>query len=447
MKVNKNLIGLCINHLMIDYSSYYCLTIKLNIKQIDLLTWLKNVNMYPKVYWSDRDINYKIACVNTALRIKKIPSVLKANFLRGNIISNIKIYGVQSSNFFNSRNDGDIIPWNDFLDNIFFIPTFEIHKKINKTILYINLIKNEYNEHDFLLNIKELIYEIYNFTGYKIFNENKLISIEYVPNLFDWRVNINKIINDINNKSLRKLVIARQKVIKFEQSLEIFKIIKIVTKNKSNTYNFFIIINSDSGFISFSPERLYIRNINIIESEAIAGTRPRGNNLQEDKELAFHLYNSYKDKEEINIVNQYIKHKFLNLCLQTDKPTEYIIFQTSYVQHLYKRYAGLLLSDNDKKIIETLHPTPAICGSPKHNALVNLAKYERFSRSCYASPAGWLSTSKTNIGILIRSAFISKNRIFIFGGCGIMKKSNIIDEWNEIENKMNLFDTVINIYE
>jgi isochorismate synthase len=93
------------------------------------------------------------------------------------------------------------------------------------------------------------------------------------------------------------------------------------------------------------------------------------------------------------------------------------------------------------QIARTLHPTPAVCGLPKPQALALINKYESAPRSLYAGYLGYLPGDETEPATLyvhLRCACISSANPVLFAGGGIMPDSNPEDEWAETEDKLRV---------
>ena len=94
--------------------------------------------------------------------------------------------------------------------------------------------------------------------------------------------------------------------------MEPFSLLSKIKLNSFNATLFGIQIQPGLAFIGASPEILFTIRNNQIFSEAIAGTRPRGNSGKEDLELEKQLISSKKDRYEHALVVQEIE-KVLNM--------------------------------------------------------------------------------------------------------------------------------------
>ena len=199
-------------------------------------------------------------------------------------------------------------------------------------------------------------------------------------------------------------------------------------------------------FLGGTPELLYQRSANEIFSEAIAGTRMRGKNEQEDERYESELLNSEKDRREHRFVMDTVRDILKGLCTSVDTCQEVSVLKLSRVQHLYANYCGKLKPGvTDADIISRLHPTPAVGGYPTDRALPEIGRLEPFRRGWYAAPVGWISRDKAHFAVAIRSGLIIGPELYLYSGAGIVEGSEADLEWDEINNKIANFLRILNI--
>ena len=133
-----------------------------------------------------------------------------------------------------------------------------------------------------------------------------------------------------------------------------------------------------------------------------------------------------------------------NLCESSRRLSSNTIIKQAYVQHLYAQFRGVLKSDIfDNRILNAMHPTPAVAGTPKSAAMRYIRELEDFDRGWYAGPVGWLSRNSSSFAVAIRSALVQSRQMFIYAGAGIVRESRADDEWQEIENKIMNYTRLI----
>jgi len=109
--------------------------------------------------------------------------------------------------------------------------------------------------------------------------------------------------------------------------------------------------------------------------------------------------------------------------------------------HLATDVTGALIESKKSvdafTLLEKLHPSAAVCGTPTDIAAKLIKDIEGMSRGRYAGPVGWLDArGDGELGIALRCGQITKNEIRIFAGCGIVAGSNPQKELEESAAKM-----------
>lgn len=394
-----------------------CLEIPIRIP--NLLHWLHSQEVYPKFYYESPKEGLIIAALGEAFVSYEIPTFPnQSEFPR--------LFG--GMDFYRRKTEGQkgIPPC------YFALPQIEIEEKDQKQIL--RLYKTSENSLDEIA--KKITFE-----SDILFEKISPPSMRTdSPTYPEWERNINEIHQLILQGDLEKVVLAREVLFQFENKINPLSLCREL-QGKLQASTLFSFQFSDSiGFISATPEILYRRKGNQIESVAIAGTRLRGKDEEEDKLLQLELLESDKERREFSIVASYIKASLQPLCKEIKMDIPPNIIQTSTVQHLCQTFSGTLLEGStDLTIIQKLHPTPAVGGLPLPIALHEISKRESFDRGWYAAPVGWISSKEASLHVAIRSAFIFANKMHLYSGTGIVSGSDPISEWKELEYKISQF--------
>ena len=200
----------------------------------------------------------------------------------------------------------------------------------------------------------------------------------------------------------------------------------------------FAISNGDSCFLGASPERLVAANNGTVITHALAGTVARGTTAAEDERLALSLLNSKKDRHEQNVVTQMLVGALDAVCTEVTHAAEPELVRLPHVQHLSTEITGSLRNGHHiLELVERLHPTPAVCGSPVHEAQQWLAENEPMVRGWYSGPVGWVGQRGTgDFSVAIRSALMFPERTYAYAGAGIVAGSNPESEWRETGLKL-----------
>ena len=318
-----------------------------------------------------------------------------------------------------------------------------IYDDLKKIIYYI---ENVYND----IKIKNYLEEYYSiqqrfdlFQGYENIN---------FPEFFSYSKNFNKIKSNISKTKFKSIVNKAKKHIakgdifqvvlsqRFERKfnkkpIEIYNHLR-----KSNPSPFMFYFNYDDfKILGSSPEILVRLRNNKITIRPIAGTRPRGKNIKEDKKYKLDLL---KDKKELaehlmlldlgrNDVGKVSK-------INTVKVTErFNVEKYSHVMHIVSNVEGKF---NDKSsVFEALlagFPAGTVSGAPKIKAMEIIDKLEVNKRKLYAGGIGYFTPNKEfDTCIALRTALIKNNKFYVQAGAGIVADSKPEKEFAETVNK------------
>ncbi len=182
-------------------------------------------------------------------------------------------------------------------------------------------------------------------------------------------------------------------------------------------------------WVMATPEILLDGVNNKWHTMALAGTMP----YAEDD-----IIWSEKNKAEQQYVAKYIRQ-----CLETHRAMEikeegpYTV-QAANLVHLRSDFSFQLASPSTLgNLLDTLHPTPAICGIPKEAARTFILHHETSPRSYYSGFVGPLNLHReTHLYVSLRCMQLMGDSCTLYAGGGILPESNAESEWRETEAKM-----------
>ena len=191
-------------------------------------------------------------------------------------------------------------------------------------------------------------------------------------------------------------------------------------------------------FIGASPERLIKIQNKELETDALAGSAPRGKTAAEDAYFADGLLRSEKERHEHQVVSHFIFDRLSNLGFTPQKLPLPCLLQLSNIQHLWTPIRAKVPANvHPLEIVAELHPTPAVAGDPRDIALEQIRRYETFDRCLYAAPLGWIDHRGNSEFIVgIRSALIEGRHARLYAGAGIVSGSDPDKELAEIQLKL-----------
>lgn len=144
-----------------------------------------------------------------------------------------------------------------------------------------------------------------------------------------------------------------------------------------------------------------------------------------------------KNREEQAIVARYIQAN-LEVCAANVKASDTYTFHTGNIQHLRTDFA-FTLKDNSQitEVLKRLHPTPAVCGLPRNEALQAILEAEHSPRRYYAGFSGpLLLNGDTHLYVTLRCMHFSTHDATLYAGGGIMPESQEAEEWEETQRKL-----------
>ena len=269
-------------------------------------------------------------------------------------------------------------------------------------------------------------------------------STSYAPTFDGWQSRIDEALSLIRSEVLEKIVLSRKTVLKFEDSLNPIRLASELQTATHDCYVFCFNFEMGNTFVGATPEKLFRRQGDHLESEVIAGTRMRGEGPLADEKLAIELLTSDKDQREHDIVRKSIRQKLHKFVDHLSVDSQASILRLAHKQHLKSNVEGKLKpSVDDGMLLKQLHPTPAVGGYPTENALPEIARIEPFSRGWYAGPIGWIGSDSIHFAVAIRSGLISNDELSLFSGAGIVRGSEPAQEWQEVDNKIQDFIEVL----
>ena len=327
-----------------------------------------------------------------------------------------------------SHNSSD---WADFPDEYFFVPKAEIIRSGGRTTLAVNLSDNETDLSDVSQWIERL-----GDTGAA--PRPGVLTRWDQPNFTGWAEAVDRALQEFQSGPLEKVVLARKSCLELTETITPFALVEILAGGAPACFHFCLQPTANSGaFLGASPELLFRREGTRLESEAVAGTRPRSLDTVEDERLESQLLKMSKEQLEHRLVVDSLETTFRELCADFSQDTAPSVLKLSRVQHLRTAFSGQLNEGvGDDAILRAFHPTPATCGSPCDSAARFIAVNELFDRGWYAGPVGFVSRDEAEFAVAIRSMLWLGRKTHVYAGAGIVDGSESEREWSELEDKI-----------
>lgn len=236
---------------------------------------------------------------------------------------------------------------------------------------------------------------------------------------------------------MRKVVLSRIAQIRAQRPFDILQALTRLCDLYPTCYTFLFEPQPGNGFLGSSPELLVRVRAKEVETMALAGSIQRGADGAEDAALASALMSSAKDRHEHHLVVDALRSCLQPLADRLCVAEEPTVLALRNIQHLHTPVkARLRRQEGVLPLVQALHPTPAMGGTPRHLALEFIRSHEPTLRGWYAAPVGWIEGNMDGaFAVAIRSAVVQKERAWAYAGAGITPDSLPRAEWNETEWK------------
>ncbi len=390
---------------------FYLSCIKETIEPLNLFNQLSLSEVLPKIYWKHRDDNIEYAAFGQLLEFSFLPSIKTLEVIQGAPMEP-QLFGGSS------YREEEPLWKKSFPNKRFILPKYLIEHQEEGTFLKTFSLSKKAKEEPFKLFTKDSIEDC----------PISVIKREDSPTQEAWSKHVDTLLELFKETSLQKTVLARQTSLTLDHTVNPYSLLEFLKETQKNCSFFSYQFNKNSVFLGATPECLYTRIKSSLFTEALAGTSPE---LQEHP-----LTDSKKDVSEFTFVTDYLNSALKNLCNSIQQKPRSIL-STGFLKHINAHFTGRLKKEiTDLAIIQALHPTPAVCGTPKALAYKKLLELDPFDRGWYAAPLGKVSEDSAQFLVGIRSALVHQNRIDLFSGCGIVEGSDSTKEWNELEIKI-----------
>ncbi|MEM6325792.1 MAG: isochorismate synthase [Bacteroidota bacterium] len=258
------------------------------------------------------------------------------------------------------------------------------------------------------------------------------------PDREGWRGAVESALAAMERGEMRKVVLARRATYRFEDALDPTALLHRLTEAAPTAFHVLLSDGAGRQFLAATPERLVRVTGREAWTEAVAGTRRRGAGADA---RAFHdeLAGSEKDRREHAFVRDFITEALAPFAsvVCVERPLQ---IEAARVRHLKTPLRATLREGvAPLDVVEALHPTPAVAGTPTPAALATIHRLEGFDRGLYAGPIGWVSRDAAEFAVGIRSGLLCGTDLALYAGAGLVPGSVAEAEWNETEAKLGAF--------
>ncbi|MEJ7705458.1 MAG: isochorismate synthase [Geodermatophilaceae bacterium] len=236
----------------------------------------------------------------------------------------------------------------------------------------------------------------------------------------DWCLAVATAVKRIAAGDVRKVVLARDLWARTEPAVDPRFLMQRLAARYPDCWTFAV-----DGLVGATPELLVSRRGRQISSRVLAGTVRRGR-PDEDDGLVDGLVHSAKDQEEHRYAVTSVSDALGPYCRELAVPEAPEVLRLATVAHLATVVTGRLREPVPVlRLVDALHPTAAVCGTPTEVALDLIPELEAMDRGRYAGPVGWMDAAGDgDWGIALRCAALDGTQVRLFVGCGIVAGSD-----------------------
>ena len=261
------------------------------------------------------------------------------------------------------------------------------------------------------------------------------------------RENIRRGISHCMRGDVFQIVMSRRFIQRYEG--DDFKLYRALRSINPSPYLFYF---DFGGFRIFgsSPETHCKIEDGIASIDPIAGTTKRTGSKEADRKAAETLLADPKENAEhvmlVDLARNDLSRNCHDVKVNFYKEPQYY----SHVIHLVSRVSGKVNTGADavSTFIDTF-PAGTLSGAPKVMAMQLISKYEPHNRGVYGGCIGFISLDGKNINqaITIRTFVSRNNELWFQAGGGIVAKSNVENELQEVNNKLGALRKAIELAE
>ena len=262
------------------------------------------------------------------------------------------------------------------------------------------------------------------------------LSVESEFKKEDFMAAVNRIKNYITEGDAMQVVLSQRFCAEFqEKPIDLYRALRHLNPSPYLFYFDF----GEFHVIGSSPEILVRYESGVVTTRPLAGTRPRGQTLHEDKKLEMELLKDPKELAEHLMLIDLGRNDIGKICVtgSVEVTEKMVVERFSHVMHISSNVEGILRKDkNAFDILRATLPVGTLSGAPKIRAIEIIDELEPSIRGIYGGAVGYISwKGEMDTAIAIRTGIIKDKKLYVQAGCGIVADSQPESEWEETVNK------------
>ncbi len=262
-----------------------------------------------------------------------------------------------------------------------------------------------------------------------------LLNTREVPTSEQWQAQVSDAVAAIRQGRLDKVVLSRTLNLDFAAPLKPAPLMERLAEDFPGCN----VLGAGFGgpaLVAATPERLVSLHGDQVVSDAIAGT------LVDESRRGQPAMEAYEHRPVVDAIRTALSACCTKLTVD---PAPHALELRDFA-HLATRVRGHLRPGVDIfELLAALHPTPAVGGVPREDALRWIAATEGHSRGWYTGAFGWVGDRRrAELAVVLRCGLLDRRRLRLYAGAGITRASDPRAELEETASKFRpLLDLVL----
>lgn len=246
-------------------------------------------------------------------------------------------------------------------------------------------------------------------------------------------------VEDIRNGNMHKVVLSRNRQVSLPPDFNVLEYFGRLVNKYPGAFVYLLNSPELGTWVGATPELLLESEGDHISTVSLAGTRRLHG--EPDPMALF----SQKEIDEQAWVTDYIQDILTSYSSNVSVQGP-MARPAGDIAHLVTGFDATM-DRNDLHLIllllQQLHPTPAVCGTPKQKAKRYILENEDYARELYSGFLGWIEDERADVFVNLRCMQLFEGFATLYAGAGIVHDSVPEEEWLETEAKMQTLLSVL----
>lgn len=247
-----------------------------------------------------------------------------------------------------------------------------------------------------------------------------------------WTERVDACVRAIGAGKIEKVVAARRHAVFMDRDLDPWAVLRRLDADYPDTWRFGFSFGSGT-FLGATPERLFEKRGRRIETDALAGSI-----ATDVPDAETQLRRSLKDQREHRPVVEHLQRALRTLADRIEPAGRPRVRRLPNVLHLHTPLSAVLREGvKPETLAAWLHPSPAVAGVPRTDAVRWIEECEPHPRGWYCGPVGWIDAGgDAELTVALRCGVIRGASAWLYAGGGIVDGSEPEGEWEESALKL-----------